>query len=284
MARGSRTVRDQMELLVKGCVDVVRAEDLEARLVAAAEEGRDEPDDTVLGGIYFQIARTYEDRELWAEAEEWQKKSLKIRTRLTDPHGMAACHHHLGLIHMGRRQFKEAAKFFDEAIAIRERAEDVAGQAASYLQSARALREVGALDKARDHLGKAIEGYNLRGDKPLLATSYQQLASLLFAQGALDDSEAAAKQAMEIRNGLGDMVGMAANAGQLARVEQQRDNPTAALRWLLHAFGLLSQVESPQAPMAAAQIRRLRDAVGPEHFAPIWEEVADGRPMPPWLA
>ena len=40
MARGSRTVRDQMELLVKGCVDVVRAEDLEARLVAAAEEGR----------------------------------------------------------------------------------------------------------------------------------------------------------------------------------------------------------------------------------------------------
>jgi tetratricopeptide (TPR) repeat protein len=197
---------------------------------------------------------------------------------------MAACHHQLALIAMGRQQFKQATQHFDEAIAIRERAEDVPGQAASYLQSARALREVGAVDKAREHLSKAIEGYGMRGDKPLLATAYQQMASLHFAQGALDDSEAAAKQAMEIRNDLGDMVGMAANAGQLARVEEQRDNPAAALRWLLQAFGLLSQARSPQAPMAAAQIRRLRDAVGPDRFTPIWQEVAEGRPMPPWLA
>jgi len=254
------------------------------RRVAAEEEGRDEPDETVLGGIYFQIARTYEDREMWAEAEEWQKKSLKIRTRLTDPHGMAACHHQLGLIAMGRQQFKQATRHFDEAIAIRERAEDVPGQAASYLQSARALREVGAVDKARDNLSKAIEAYGMRGDKPLLATAYQQMASLHFSQGALDDSEAAAKQAMEIRNDLGDMVGMAANAGQLARVEAQRDNPAAALRWLLQAFGLLSQAQSPQATLAAAQIRRLRETVGADRFAPIWQEVAEDRPMPPWLA
>jgi len=107
---------------------------------------------------------------------------------------------------------------------------------------------------------------------------------LHFAQGALDESEGAAKQAMEIRNDLGDMVGMAANAGQPARVEEQRDNPAAALRWLLQAFGLLSQAQSPQATLAAAQIRRLRETIGADRFAPIWQEVAEDRPMPPWLA
>ena len=35
-----RAVKEQMDLLVRGCVDVVRAEDLEARLVAAGREGR----------------------------------------------------------------------------------------------------------------------------------------------------------------------------------------------------------------------------------------------------
>src|SRR5512136_2802626 len=36
----SKTIAKQMELLLKGCVDVVRPEDLEARLVAAQREGR----------------------------------------------------------------------------------------------------------------------------------------------------------------------------------------------------------------------------------------------------
>jgi hypothetical protein len=35
-----RTLAQQMELLLKGCVDVVRPEDLEARLAAAGREGR----------------------------------------------------------------------------------------------------------------------------------------------------------------------------------------------------------------------------------------------------
>ena len=37
---GGRSIKEQMDLLVRGCVDVVRAEDLEARLVAAERERR----------------------------------------------------------------------------------------------------------------------------------------------------------------------------------------------------------------------------------------------------
>jgi tyrosyl-tRNA synthetase len=40
MTISERTVKDQMELLLKGCVDVVRPEDLEARLQRAQREGR----------------------------------------------------------------------------------------------------------------------------------------------------------------------------------------------------------------------------------------------------
>ena len=40
MGAARRTVAEQMDLLLKGCVDVVRAEDLEARLVAARRDGR----------------------------------------------------------------------------------------------------------------------------------------------------------------------------------------------------------------------------------------------------
>jgi len=40
MNAGTRPVKEQMELLLKGCVDVVRPEDLEARLQLAQREGR----------------------------------------------------------------------------------------------------------------------------------------------------------------------------------------------------------------------------------------------------
>ena len=40
MAAGVVAVKEQLDLLLKGCVDVVRAEDLEARLVAAQKAGR----------------------------------------------------------------------------------------------------------------------------------------------------------------------------------------------------------------------------------------------------
>ena len=40
MAEARRPVREQMELLLKGCVDVVRADDLESRLGAAAKAGK----------------------------------------------------------------------------------------------------------------------------------------------------------------------------------------------------------------------------------------------------
>ncbi len=40
MAGAKSAMKEQMDLLLKGCVDVVRPEDLEARLVAAAREGR----------------------------------------------------------------------------------------------------------------------------------------------------------------------------------------------------------------------------------------------------
>ena len=40
MTTANRPVQEQMELLLKGCVDVVRAEDLEARLQLAQREGR----------------------------------------------------------------------------------------------------------------------------------------------------------------------------------------------------------------------------------------------------
>jgi tyrosyl-tRNA synthetase len=40
MAGATRSVKEQMDLLLKGCVDVVRPEDLEARLMVAQREGR----------------------------------------------------------------------------------------------------------------------------------------------------------------------------------------------------------------------------------------------------
>ncbi|OYV88528.1 MAG: hypothetical protein B7Z68_13210, partial [Acidobacteria bacterium 21-70-11] len=40
MVEGRPAIKEQMDLLLKGCVDVVRPEDLEARLLAAQREKR----------------------------------------------------------------------------------------------------------------------------------------------------------------------------------------------------------------------------------------------------
>ncbi len=252
--------------------------------VAEEEEGRDEPDDQVLAGIYFRIARTYEERQVWDRAQAWQEKALRIRTRLTDPHGMAACHHHLGLIDMGRGEVKAAVKRFEEAIALRERAEDVRGASDTYLQIARAHHKLGHLDEARDALLQALEGYEMRQEKPLIAATYQQLGAVHAARGEAEEATEAVKRSLAIRNQLGDMEGMAANQGQLARLAEQQGDAGAAVEAAIQSFALLSRIASPRAQLAAGELRRLRTTLGPERFDAEWKRLAGDTAMPAWLA
>jgi len=268
-------------LLTQG--EAERAERIHLR-VAEEEEGRDEPDDQVLAGIYFRIAATYEERKVWDRAQAWQEKALRIRTRLTDPHGMAACHEHLGLIEMGRSNHAAAVAQFDEAIALRERAEDVRGASDVYLQLARAQHKLGHLDTARDALMKALEGYEMRQEKPLIAATYQQLAAVHAARGAVHEAIEAAKRSLAIRNQLGDMEGMAANQGQIARLAEQQGDAGAAVEAAIQSFALLSRIASPRTPLAAGELRRLRAALGPERFDGEWRRLANDTAMPAWLA
>ncbi|RMF83013.1 MAG: NACHT domain-containing protein, partial [Nitrospirae bacterium] len=241
--------------------------------VAREEEGREEPDEVVLGGIYFRIARTYEERKIWDRARAWQEKSLRVRTRITDPHGMAACHHHLGLIALGEGDAEAALKHFEEAIQLRERAEDVHGASDSYLQAARAQQRLGRLDEAHESLRQALEGYEMRQERPLIAATCQQLCSVHAARGDLEAAEKAARRSLEIRTQLGDVEGMAANQGQLARLAEQRGDATAAVEAAVQAMALLRRVDSPRVGLAAQELRRLRQSLGPDRFDAAWRSL-----------
>jgi len=252
--------------------------------VAEEEEGRDEPDEQILAGIYTRISGTYEERKVWDRARAWQEKALRIRTRLTDPHGMAACHEHLGLIEMGEGNHEAAVERFEEAIALRERAEDVRGASDAYLQIARAHHKLGHLDEARDALAKALEGYEMRKEKPLIAATYQQLASVHAARGETEEATEAVKRSLAIRNQLGDMEGMAANQGQLARLAESQGDAGAAVEAAIQSFALLSRIASPRAQLAAHELRRLRAALGADRFDGEWQRLAGDTAMPAWLA
>lgn len=260
-----------------------RAEQIHLK-VAEEEEGREEPDKQVLAGIYTRIAATYEERKVWDRAQAWQEKALRIRTRLTDPHGMAACHEHLGLIEIGRGDHQAAITHLDEAIALRERAEDVRGASDAYLQIGRAHQKLGHFDKARDALLKALEGYEMRKEKPLIAAAYQRLATVHVARGEAKEATEAVKRSLAIRNELGDMEGMAANQGQLARLAEQQGDAGAAVEAAIQSFALLSRIVSPRAQLAAQELRRLRTALGPGRFDAEWRRLAGDTVMPAWLA
>ncbi len=144
-----------------------------------------------------------------AEARAWYERSRELADKRQDQVSLGAAAQNIGIVcqeqgerlreqgdeRSARQKFAEAERFLQESLKIKIMNQNQPRQAASENQLAQLYLQMGQLDRAEEHAGRAREIGERLGDLRGLSTDYQTLK--LIAQARHDDQAAAQWAAKE---------------------------------------------------------------------------------------
>ncbi|MFO1431452.1 MAG: tetratricopeptide repeat protein [Candidatus Competibacteraceae bacterium] len=90
------------------------------------------------------------------------------------------------------------------------------------------------------------------------------------------------EQSLKIAEALGDQVGVARSNGQIGQLLTQVGRYAEAFMHLLFALNTFKKLESPNAEIAANNLKALRILWGEKEFDAAWHK-ATGEEVPDWL-
>ena len=188
-------------------------------------------DQSAIAHSYHMLGSVAEERGRLAEAEEWIRRSLKIRKELGDQTAIADSCHMLGIITQGEGRLEDADQWYLRALKIRYELGDRPEMAASYHQLGSVAQERGLLEDAEDWYHRSLTIEEQLGNMPGIATSYYSLGVVAQVLGRLDAAEDWHRQSLTIEEQLGNMPGIAASYRMLGVVAQAQGRLDAADDW-----------------------------------------------------
>ncbi len=143
--------------------------------------------------------------------------------------------------------------------------EDFGREAAISIDLAIVERRVGSLERAAEHLERAVQLYDKSGNISGLAHARATLGGTLRELGRLVSAEETLTLSLQTRERLGDDRGAAAVRGMLGLVAADRGRPRAALEELTRSTAALSKSQKRLfAPILLAKAREVAARIGAE--------------------
>ncbi|HUT61076.1 MAG TPA: tetratricopeptide repeat protein [Phycisphaerae bacterium] len=202
-------------------------------------------------GVAFQSRGRFEEarKELIAAVKAWRKAK--------DKDGLAASLSQLAQVHFQLQDGANAIKCVRESSVIRTELNDFRGLSIDYQLIGTIMMAVGQSQEAfglfRDALGLAT-GLE---DDGLKAGALANLGLVSLSSGMHDEAEQFFKQSQELRKKLRDRLGIAKNLNHLGKVMEARGKRDEAGRLYRESLSLLRELGSPEAEIAADNLRRL---------------------------
>lgn len=153
--------------------------------IAAAQQGLDMP---ALAGIYQGLALSFQQRRLFGRALTYAQRSLRIVETLEDVRMSAQLRHNMAemLLQQGRTQ--EAERLYLEGAAQLESINDRQLLPLPLAGAAEAALELGAFDRARTLVRRALDAVEQSSDPLAMIASHRVAGRVLHAAGEYADS------------------------------------------------------------------------------------------------
>ncbi|MBN1349383.1 tetratricopeptide repeat protein [candidate division KSB1 bacterium] len=229
-----------------------------------------------------QIGIIHQERGEYGEALKGYQKSLKIKEEIGDRAGVAKSLHQIGRIHQERGEYGEALKGYQNSLKIKEEIGDRAGVAIS-------LHQIGRIHQERGEYGEALKGYqnSLKiaeeiGDRAGVAKSLHQIGMIHQARGEYGEALKQYQNSLKIKEEIGNRAGVAISLHQIGMIHQEHGDFEDAFEKVLAALLTFTQLQSPNANIAANTLKKLRKKWGAANFDPAWQEKT-GEAVPEWL-
>ena len=212
------------------CTRDLREWDAAALMFADLErEARAANDAAALVATLNSLGVMYFNHQDYEAATSALREALAANGPDVPAENLASVHINLALVATNYDDRETARKHYEKALAIYASLE-MSPPPTFYNNFAGLLLSEGRLSPARDYAEKAVEGFQLRGQRRFEASGLNRLAKILRQQGDLDGALARHEQALAIQRDLGDPVGEVVVLMAMTNVYRDKGDLTRARR------------------------------------------------------
>jgi len=229
-----------------------------------------------------QIGIIHFSRGDYDKALKYFEQARAISEELSDRADISAILHDIGAVHQTHGDHSKALDFYEQSRKIKEELGDRMGIAASLYQISTVYEARGDSDKALEYCERAKRIQEEIGDRAGFSKSLHAIGIIHQRRGEYDKALACYRQSLSIAEELGDLAGLVASYGQIARVCIETNQYSEALEHLVLALAISAQIGSPQGRKAVHELRKLRQAWGPDKFDRAWR-TKTREEVPDWL-
>ena len=180
---------------------------------------------------YGNLGLVYYSKGEWDTAVEYYEKSLEISEKIGDIHGMGTTYGNLGSVYYSKGEWDTAVKYYEKSLEIFEEIKDIYGMAQTYNNLGLVYADKGEWDTAVEYYEKSLEISEKIGDIHGMASTYNNLGSVYYSKGEWDTAVEYYKKSLEISEKIGDIHGMGTTYGNLGSVYADKGEWDTAVKY-----------------------------------------------------
>ena len=165
-------------------------------------------DEETRADIYYCTGMIVYKLSDWDAAIDYYQKSLEIRERIGDIHGMAATYNNLGLVYADKGEWDTAINYYQKSLEIRERIGDIHGMARTYNNLGMIYYRKSEWDTAINYYQKSLEIFEKIGDIHGISQTYGNLGMVYYRKSEWDAAMDYYQKSLEIKKEIGDIHGI----------------------------------------------------------------------------
>ena len=162
-------------------------------------------DEETRADIYYCIGMNVCKLSEWDTAIDYYQKSLEIKEKIGDIHGMARAYNNLGLIYPVKGEWDTAIDYYQKSLEIFENFGDTRGMGRTYGNLGKAYHSKGEWDTAIDYYQKSLEIKEKIEDIYGIGTTYGNLGFVYGDKSEWDTAIDYCKKSLEISEKIGNI-------------------------------------------------------------------------------
>jgi tetratricopeptide (TPR) repeat protein len=165
---------------------------------------REELPSSLKGTLANDLGLLYRDKGEWERAIEYYERSLAIKEKVGDEHGMATTFNNLGEVYRVKGEWDRAIEYYEKDLAICKKVGDEHGMATTFNNLGSVYQDRGEWEQAIECYERSLAICEKVGNEHGMALSYNNIAMLYRDQGRLQEAIPLFGKSLEILERIGD--------------------------------------------------------------------------------
>jgi tetratricopeptide (TPR) repeat protein len=188
------------------------------------------------------LGMVYEDKGEWDRAIEYYERSLAIKEKVGDEHGMATSFNSLGNVYSYKGEWDRAIEYYERDLAVCEKVGDEYGMATTFNNLGSVYQDMGEWDQAIECYEHSLAICEKVSDEYGMAAPFNNLAEVYRVKGEWDRAIEYYERSLAIKEKVGDEYGMAPTFNNLGVVYQDKGEWDRATEYYERSLAILEKV------------------------------------------